>query len=75
MHSYVSGYLSAVRPQSSAAVGSVLLFLCFAGAAVCISISAAISDDIGLEYFFVLLAGICAATCLWSTVDILRKSL
>ncbi len=66
--------MAALKPQSSGAVGSVLWCVCFVGAAVCISVSVVLSEAIGTQFFFVLLAGITSIACLWSTVDIMRRS-
>jgi MFS family permease len=67
------GYLSAARPLSSGAVGSVMFFLCFVGAAVCISVSIIISNLIGYSLFFLGLGVLSGAATLWLTLVTLYK--
>lgn len=71
----VMGYLTAARPKNAAAVGSVMTFVCFAGAAISIAVSQAITDAVGLEYFYVILAGISALAVGWAAYDCTRKAL
>lgn len=69
-----TGYLSAARPQNSAAVGSIMFFLCFTGAAISISAGVTVSELIGMQYFFLILGVLSGIACLWSTIDIIWKS-
>ena len=61
-------YLSSVYPARAGSLGSVLLFLCFASAAVCVSVSVEISNKIGVAYFFVIVASINCASQLWASL-------
>lgn len=71
----VMGYLTAARPKNAAAVGSVMTFVCFAGAAVSIAVSDVITNAVGLEYFYVILAGLSALAVAWSAYDCACKAL
>lgn len=51
-------YLSTMRPLNAGTVASVLLFLCFAGSAVSVSLCVIISDAIGIGLFFVILSAL-----------------
>lgn len=66
-------FLSSVYPERAGALGSVMFFLCFAGAAVSVSISVDISAAIGVGNFFVILAAVNAAFHLAASIlNILR---
>jgi len=61
-------YLSSVYPTRAGSLGSVLLFLCFASAAVCVSVSVEISNQVGVAYFFVIVASINCVSQLWTSL-------
>ena len=68
------GYFSSMYPQNSGTVGSVMLFLCFIGSAITISIFVPISNPIGVGGYYLLISVITAIICLWCTIVILKKS-
>ena len=52
------GHCSAVKQDVAAAAGAVTMFFCFASAAVSISVSVVFANDIGIEYYYLILAGL-----------------
>lgn len=52
------GHCSAVKQDVAAAAGAVTMFFCFASAAVSISVSVVFANEIGIEYYYLILAGL-----------------
>ena len=61
-------FLSTVRPNSAGAAGSTMLFLCFALAAVSISVSTVVADKIGVGYYFLIISCISALAIAFSLI-------
>jgi hypothetical protein len=53
-----SSYFQSARPENRGSAGALMMFLCFGGAAVLVSISVEISNAIGLGNFFVIFVGL-----------------
>jgi len=64
----ITGFLGSCRPDQAGAAGSVLLFLSFASCSVVVSVAVIISDALGVDVFFAIIAAIVAAAALWATV-------
>ncbi len=62
----VLSFLTSARPKSSAGVAAVMMFLCFAAAAVFVSISVDVSNAIGEGGYFVILSGLFLLACIVS---------
>lgn len=60
------GYLSSVRPSAAGAVGALALFVCFASAGISISLSSILSDVIGYDGYYYILAALCLVSGLWA---------
>lgn len=69
----VMGYVTSAKPRNAAAVGGVATFVAFLGASVWVAISTVISDAIGVDYFYCILAGTTALACFWVIVNTVRK--
>lgn len=69
------GYLTTCRPRNASAVTSIMTFLCFVLAAICITVAPIISAAIGVEFFYLIMAGLCTLTIAWSLYDMYNKVL
>lgn len=66
----VMGLVSILKQSNAASAGSVMSFVGFVGAALVIAVADAISEYIGFEYFFLLVAGIMSISVLWIVFDL-----
>jgi multidrug resistance protein len=68
-------FLSTMRPDNAGATGSAMLFLSFLLAAVCIAVSVIISEEIGVGYFFLIIAAISSVATASALTICIRKTL
>lgn len=68
-------FLSTMRPDNAGATGSAMLFLSFVLAAVSISVSTIISDEIGIGYFFLAIAAISSVATASALTICINKTL
>jgi multidrug resistance protein len=68
------GFLSTAKPRAAAAVGAVAMLVVFVAAAVSISVSAVLADIIGVDVYFVILAGLAAVSGAWAGFGLHSKS-
>ena len=61
-------FLSTVRPDSAGAAGSTMLFLCFAFAAVSISISTVVADLIGVGFYLLIISAMSSLAIICSLI-------
>ena len=64
------GHCSAVKQSVAAAAGAVTMFFCFASAAVSISVSVILSDVIGIDYYYLILAALTLVSSIFATYRI-----
>ena len=67
------GYCSSVRQSAAGAAGAISIFFCFASAAVSISVSVILSRIIGIDYYYLILAGITLVCSCFATYHILIR--
>ena len=64
------GHCSAVKQDVAAAAGAVAMFSCFAAAAVSISVSVILANVIGIDYYYLILAGLTLACSSYASYHI-----
>ena len=67
-------FLSTMRPDNAGAAGSAMLFLSFLLAAGTIAVSTIISAEIGVGYFFLIVAAICSVATACALSICIRKT-